>query len=137
MSSAPSTVSRALSKANLTRKKSLKPIQAYREENQRKRVNYWEIIQDINPKDLVFLDETGINLAMIGMYARSEKGKRAYSQKFARKGKNFSIIGVITLTVGWLAGFSFEGGTTGDVFFVVCRGSFSATSMAWSSRGDG
>ena len=53
---------------------------------------------------------------MIGMYARSEKGKRAYSQKPQKKKKNISIIGAITLTVGWLAGFSFEGGTTGDVF---------------------
>ena len=53
---------------------------------------------------------------MIGMYARSEKGKRAYSQKAPKKGKNISIIGAITLTAGWLAGFSFEGGTTGDIF---------------------
>lgn len=53
---------------------------------------------------------------MIGMYARSERGQRAYSHKPPKKGKNVSIIGAITLTVGWLVGFSFEGGTTGDIF---------------------
>jgi transposase len=66
--------------------------------------------------DLVFLDETGVNLAMQAAYARSLKGLRAYSKKPAKQGKNVSIIGAITLTMGWIAGFSFEGGTTADIF---------------------
>jgi transposase len=53
---------------------------------------------------------------MQAAYARSAKGDRAYSKKPAQKGKNVSIIGVITLAMGWIAGFSFEGGTTADVF---------------------
>lgn len=53
---------------------------------------------------------------MQAVYARSTKGHRAYAQKAPKNGKNVSIIGAITLMAGWIAGFSFEGGTTGDVF---------------------
>ena len=53
---------------------------------------------------------------MFNPYARSAKGQRAYAPKPKKKGKNLTTLGVITLTVGWLAGFSFEGAITGDVF---------------------
>lgn len=112
-----STISRALSQLNITRKKkSLKSSEAYKQVNQQKRVDYWELIKDVNLENLVFLDETGVNLAMFNLYGRSLNGQRAYAQKPKKKGKNLSIIGAITLTVGWLAGLSFEGGTTGDLF---------------------
>lgn len=79
-------------------------------------MNYWKLIREIPVSDLVFLDETGVNLAMQAAYARSPQGHRAYSEQPAKKGKNVSIIGAITLTMGWIAGFSFEGGTTADIF---------------------
>ena len=65
---------------------------------------------------MIFLDESGANVAMFNPYARSAKGQRAYALKPKKKGKNLTTLGVITLTVGWLAGFSFEGAITGDVF---------------------
>jgi hypothetical protein len=32
-------------------------------------------------KDLIFIDESGVNLAMVRLYARSLKGERARGQK--------------------------------------------------------
>ena len=65
--------------------------------------------------DLVFLDETGVNLAMVEMYARSLRGQRAYGKQ-PPKGKNITIIGAMSLASGFMAGLSFEGGTNGDTF---------------------
>ncbi len=45
---------------------------------QQLRVQYWHEIGEVNLKDLVFVDETGSNLAMTRRYARSFKGSRAY-----------------------------------------------------------
>ena len=112
----PSTISRALSRLNLTRKKkSFKASKAYTAPVQKKRQAYWERIREVAPEDLVFLDETGIHLAMVELYARSLRGQRAYGEQ-PKKGKQTSIIGVMTLAAGWLTGLSFEGGTTGDLF---------------------
>jgi hypothetical protein len=44
-------------------------------------LDYWEKIRDIDPKDLVFIDESGINLAMIRLYARSPQGERAIGDR--------------------------------------------------------
>ena len=53
---------------------------------------------------------------MVSLYGRAIKGKRAYDSKPQRRGKNVSIIGTMTLKEGFLTGFSFEGGTNGDIF---------------------
>ncbi len=112
-----STISRALKKLNITRKKkSLKAAEAYSESKQLQRYDYWNQIKDIKVEDLVFLDETGVNLAMISLYARATKGQRAYGTKPVKKGKNVSILGAMSLNEGFLAGFSFDGGTNGDIF---------------------
>ncbi|MEM9218319.1 MAG: IS630 family transposase [Cyanobacteria bacterium P01_F01_bin.150] len=113
-----STISRDLSQLNITRKKkSLKASKAYTDEVQQQRREYWEDMAAIKVSDLVFLDETGFNRAMVEQDARSLKGHRAYGEKPA-KGRNVSLlIGAMTLVAGFTAGFSFEGGTNGDTFF--------------------
>ena len=97
-------------------KKTFKAAEAYRESKQIQRYEYWNIIKDINIENLVFLDETGVNLRMVNLYGRAFKGKRAYESQPQKKGKNVSIIGTMTLNHGFLTGFSFEGGTNGDTF---------------------
>ncbi len=67
-----STVSRGLSRLNITRKKkSLRASKTRTKPIQQKRRDYWSEIREIKPSDLVFLDETGVNLAMVELYARS------------------------------------------------------------------
>ena len=57
-----STISRALKKLKITRKKkSLKAAEAYSESKQLQRYDYWNQIKHIKVEDLVFLDETGVN----------------------------------------------------------------------------
>lgn len=60
-------------------------------------MKYWQEIRDIKPEDLVFIDESGVNLAMVRLYARSLKGTRARGERPQRRGKNISIIGALSV----------------------------------------
>lgn len=111
-----SSISRTLSKLNITRKKSLKASEVYREAKQQQRRDYWQSIRDVAAEAFVFLDETGVNLAMVSLYARAQRGQRAYGQQSKGRGKNVTILGAMSLKAGFLEGLSFTGGTTGDVF---------------------
>ncbi|MBA2748882.1 MAG: hypothetical protein H0U45_09130 [Tatlockia sp.] len=46
---------------------------------QQLRVQYWRAIGQVKLENLVFVDETGVNLAMTRRYARSVRGSRAYN----------------------------------------------------------
>ncbi|NEQ47049.1 MAG: IS630 family transposase [Leptolyngbya sp. SIOISBB] len=73
-------------------------------------------MRDVTAEDLVFLDETGVNLAMVSLYARAQRGQRAYAQQPKGRGKNLTILGAMSLKAGFLEGLSFSGGMTGDLF---------------------
>jgi transposase len=60
-------------------------------------VQYWQEIGTVNLKDLVFVDETGSNLAMTRRYARSLKGSRAYDDAPYQRGSNLTLIGAMAL----------------------------------------
>ena len=60
------------------------------------RVDFWEKIRDIPVKDLVFLDEAGVNLALVRLYARAPRGQRARGSRPHKRGKNVSMIGAIS-----------------------------------------
>ena len=48
-------------------------------------------------EDFVFIDEAGVNLALMRLYARAVKGKRARGTKPQKRGKNVSMIGAVAL----------------------------------------
>jgi transposase len=73
-------------------------------------------VSQVRAEDLVFLDETGVNLAMVLAYGRAPSGDRAYAQQPKGRGENLSLIGAMSLKAGFLEGLCFQGGTTGDVF---------------------
>lgn len=79
------------------KKKSLHPTKKETDEVQLERFEYWKLLKGIPVKDLVFLDECGVNLSFIRKCARALEGKRAYSKKPHRKGKNVSVIGAISI----------------------------------------
>jgi transposase len=54
-------------------------------------------LRGIPVENLIFLDESGVNLSFIRKCARALPGQRAYAQKPNRKGKNVSGIGAISL----------------------------------------
>lgn len=63
---------------------------------QYKRVEYWEVVRGITANNLIFIDESGVNLAMIRLYARSLKGTRARGERPQKRGRNISIIGALS-----------------------------------------
>jgi transposase len=72
-------------------------------------------VRDLPLADLVFLDESGINLAMVRTMARSKKGERAYGEKPSSQGTNVSVISAITVN-GVLAQWSALGSVNGVTF---------------------
>ena len=79
------------------------------------RVEYWDLIRDVAPENLVFIDETGINLTMVRTYARAIEGQRAYGERPYHHRENITLIGAISLA-GWVGAMIIDGGTNGDIF---------------------
>jgi transposase len=65
---------------------------------QQLRLDFWSKIRHIPLKNLVFLDEAGVNLALLRLYARAPKGQRARGSRPHQRGKNVSMIGAISLS---------------------------------------
>jgi hypothetical protein len=72
---------RFLKKQELTLKKTLRSSQAHKEINQKKRIEYWGKIRDVEPENLIFLDKIGVLLGIMRPRARSKKGERSYDLK--------------------------------------------------------
>lgn len=83
-------------------------------------MNFWQQIRTILVQNLIFIDESGVNLAMTRLRARSLKGKRAYSSKPSKRGKNVSMIGALGFQ-GILADFNSMGTTDGITFEAFIR----------------
>jgi hypothetical protein len=66
---------------------------------------------------LIFINETGVNLAMVRLYARALKGDRAYGARAEENRKNITLIGAIALA-GFVGAMTIDGCTNGDVFRV-------------------
>ena len=81
------------------------------------RVEYWEKIRDIEPENLVFLDETGIILGASRTHARSPSGTRAYELKPFYRGEKVTAIGAISLNKV-LALMTMNGSLYGAAFMV-------------------
>ncbi len=75
------------------------------------RQTYREKIKQIQVQDLVFLDETGSNLAMTRSHGYAKVGQRVRYEKPCNRGKNLTILGSIT-EEGMRTWTSFLGGTT-------------------------
>lgn len=72
-------------------------------------------MQGILAKDLIFIDESGINLALTRLYGRAPRGKRAHGKRPQKRGKNVSLIGAIGLK-GLMTQVSLLGATDGLSF---------------------
>ncbi len=82
---------------------------------QKARIEFRQQVRSILAQNLIFLDESGVNLAMTRLRARSIKGKRAYSPKPSKRGQNVSLIGALGFQ-GILADYSLQGATDGVTF---------------------
>ena len=80
-----------------SQKKTWYSSQAATERVQKLRVEYWEKIKDIEPKNLVFLDETGILLGLARTHSRSPRGTRVADIKPFYRGAKVTAIGAISM----------------------------------------
>lgn len=70
----------------------------------------------IDPRNLVFIDETGIHLGMTRLYGRATIGERLYdSDAPGNRGQNISLIGGMSID-GLLATLSIVGSVNTEVF---------------------
>jgi transposase len=79
-----------------------------------------EKIRALDAEDCIFLDETGVNIAMARHYARSPQGERVHTSKPVNKGKNITVLGALSLE-GIMAAMTVEGSTDAQVFLTYVK----------------
>jgi transposase len=74
----------------------------------------------MDASDCVFLDETGVNIALARPYARSPQGERVHTAKPLNKGKNITVLGALSRD-GIIASMTVEGSTDAQVFLTYVQ----------------
>jgi len=69
----------------------------------------------VEPKNLVFVDESGANLSFCRLWARAPRGLRAYGSTPQNWGENITILSALSLQ-GMIASMIVPGSTDSDVF---------------------
>lgn len=80
-----------------------------------KRENFIDAIADIDPLDIIVLDEAGADLGMTTDYSRADGGKRAKAPRPFVIDKKFSIVGAISI-LGIVAMMYVEKSINKDIF---------------------
>ena len=87
------------------------------ERNEEQRATWRANASKIPAEDLVFIDETGSNIALTPLYARAPKGERARGKVPRNRGKNTTLIAALSLS-GMGAAMILEGSTNTIAFEV-------------------
>ena len=96
-------------------KKSLHAIERDREENRKRREEFLQRLQTIQPEKLIFLDESGVTTQMTRGYARASGGRRVHEATPGGHWKILTILSALSLG-GLLATMTIEEATDGDIF---------------------
>ena len=97
------------------KKKTLRSSQGKTERVQKLRIEYWEKVKQIDPENLVFIDEMAVLLGLTRTHARSARGSRVYDFKPYYRGAKISVIGGISLKKV-LAVMTLNGSMDGDAY---------------------
>jgi len=98
-----------------SKKKSFYAQEQEREDVIEKRKDFIDSVENIDPSDIIVIDESGANLGMVTDYSRAIGGDRAKAPKPFDKGGQFSIIGAISMT-GIVAMMYVELSVNADIF---------------------
>ena len=98
-----------------TKKKSFYAKEQERPDVIEKRENFIDSIADIEPSDIVVIDEAGADLGMVTDYSRAVGGDQAKAPKPFVAGQKFSIIGAISM-IGIVAMMYVELAVNTDIF---------------------
>lgn len=69
----------------------------------------------------MFIDESGFNLALTPLYARSPKGQRAHGQVPKNRGENSSLVAALSLDAGVCAAMTVEGAVDSIAFNIYIQ----------------
>ncbi|NJO99156.1 MAG: hypothetical protein HC764_26815 [Pleurocapsa sp. CRU_1_2] len=111
-----STMHRRLEKLKLTTKKTLYAKEQETPRIKKRRFEYRDWVLKIDPHDLVFIDESGINLGMTRLRGRAVRGERLDDSCPRNRGSHISLIGALSLD-GLIATMSLPGSVNTEVFF--------------------
>jgi transposase len=100
-----------------TQKKTLEASEQNTERVQALRYEYRQWLDRIDVRNLVFIDETGVNLGMVRRYGRGVGGERVYDQRPKNKGTNVTLIGAMSDT-GLIAAMTMPGALDTASFLV-------------------
>jgi putative transposase len=81
------------------------------------RSEYWQQVKQVDPENLVFVDEMGVLLGLTRTQARSPYGSRVYDFKPFYRGAKVTVIGAISLKEV-LAVMTLNGSMNGNAFKV-------------------
>jgi transposase len=104
----------------MAQKKTLRASEQDRADIQEERAAFCERIHQLDPKDLVFIDETGITTAMTRLYARAPRNERARGSAPCGHWRRLSVLGALS-GEGMVAAMSIEAATTTRVFLAFLR----------------
>jgi transposase len=96
-------------------KKTLRAQEQDRAENLWLRQAWWELIVEIDPACLVFLDESGVTTDMTRRYGWGPRSERVREAVPAGHWRTLTVLAALT-TEGILASMSIQSPTDGDVF---------------------
>jgi transposase len=96
-------------------KKTLRAQEQDRAENLWLRQAWWELVSEIDPACLVFLDESGVTTEMTRRYGWGLRSERVREAVPAGHWRTLTVLAALT-TEGVLASMSIESPTDGDVF---------------------
>lgn len=68
-------------------------------------------------RNLIFIDETGVNLSMTRRYGRCEGGERVYAHRPGNQGQNVTLVGAMS-DEGLIATMTLPGGLNTESFIV-------------------
>jgi transposase len=74
----------------------------------------------LDANDCVFVDETGVNIAMARQYGRAPKGARVHTSAPVNTGNNVTVLGALSRD-GILAAMTIEGSTDTQVFLTFVQ----------------
>ncbi|NES80351.1 MAG: IS630 family transposase [Moorea sp. SIO2B7] len=84
------------------------------------RFEYREWVLGIDPHNLIFVDESGVNLGMTRLYGKAKKGERLYDSCPGNRGQNISLIGALSLN-GLIATMSIPGSVNSEIFITYVQ----------------
>ena len=104
----------------MAQKKTLRASEQDRSDIQAERAVFCEQVRQLDAKDLVFIDETGITTAMTRLYARAPRGERARGSAPCGHWRRLTVLGALS-GEGMVAAMSIAAATTTRIFLAFLR----------------